>query len=920
MPAVSPKDIPPRRPLAKKTNVQRHLLEQQSRGKSKPSHNAKFQHRQQLQKQSQSQSQSNKAQNNAHNPPLPLASIPVPVPVPVPHRGGPSSSSQQPSTPSSLYSSTSSLSSSRRLKLKHQQQHSNQFHRRAASNKTSIPSLPKPSHKPPSSSNDFNGDLVSQDVFAGAFKKRNERLRVLFPGMDRFEMERMDMWNHDSICTPCLIVQPKSNTEVTDTLTGYTYGVLKCLSNNKKRAASQPQLIIPRLTIAGGRNSISAMRDGCIVLDMSRMRGIKVYPQTQECKIQGGVRVADLDATLAEYGYIAISSVFQNMGVVGCILSGGCGFGYASRKFGLACDNVLEAEVVLANGKLKRCSKVRHSDLFFALCGGGGGGGIGVVVSVTLRIYPLLHAALLTYDIPSSYKGENMMQRRRNVLNEWGRWVHGHDHHDNDENQVANVDEFKDHANLNERQQMQKQLQQQNNNDGVGNEVFSQLIIPTKQSSSIQFIATSIDDQAIPQRDGFIEEYEEAEKKSKRGILGGSVFARLKNSGVGGIGNNNSNTTTSFNQHSSSTDRMKQYGWDKMPHLSDLIHNKFNASTRSNVQFRMARYADQLQSHSGEYFKSGNVYVATKYCRALTTKIIEIIVQATLDADVSPNNQSKIYLHSLGGAIGTSSSHSHTRKYGDRVDVNHDIAFNARQMNYVIFIEGRWEAVAEHKYAKEKQKVTKWVNWVINLLHKADGVQSTSHPESVRDQVPKRKAPPVGYYNFDENAGKKLDQIKKRRDPKNVFSLTSRVSWLQGSSNSDAASPSSLSSSSPSQSPSPRSTFSNSVQSVKSGEIDPSHCLTPKKIQQPNLMETALESLSNDDVEDDDEFEDSDSASKENSIKNEEHAVSDELNRLLTMSDSDEDLKHWSFSNNMDYDSIGENGSSSASTEHESAF
>ena len=500
-------------------------------------------------------------------------------------------------------------------------------------------------------------------------------------------------WNHDSICTPCLIVQPKSNTEVSDTLAGYTYGVLKCLSANRKKHHSQ--LDIPRLTIAGGRNSISAMRDGCIVLDMNRMRGIKVYPHTQTCKIQGGVRVADLDATLAEYGYIAISSIFQNMGVVGCILSGGCGFSYASRKFGLACDNVIEAEVVLANGKLKRCSKTRRADLFHALCGGGGAGGVGVVVSVTLKIYPLLHAALLTYDIPSSYKSEDMMQRRRNILKEWGRWLHGHD----DESCASSVDDFKDHANANDT----RQQQQQHEKDGVGKDVFSQLIVPTKQSSSIQFIATSIDEQAIPQRDGFIEEYEEAERKSKRGILGGSVFARLKNSGVGG---NHSNTTNSFKQHSSSTDRMKQYGWDRMPHLSDLIYNKFCASTRSNVQFRMVRYADQLQSHSGEYFKSGNVYVATKYCKMLTTKIIEIIVQATLDADVSPNNQSKIYLHSLGGAVSNSNHNKNNDdNKDDGGDVNHDIAFNARQMNYVIFIEGRWEAVAEHKYAKEKQKV-----------------------------------------------------------------------------------------------------------------------------------------------------------------------------------------------------------------------
>lgn len=174
MPAVSPKDLPPRRPLAKKTNIQRHLLQQQQ---AKKIVTTKFQHRQELKQQQQQQ-----------QPAPPLASIPVPAPG---HGHGPVRAPPLPNTPSSTFSS-SSLSSSQRRKIQ-QQQHNNQFHRRTSSQKTSIPSLPKPSHKPPSTSNDFDGDLISQDVFAEAFKKRNDRLRVLFPGMDRFEMERMDM-------------------------------------------------------------------------------------------------------------------------------------------------------------------------------------------------------------------------------------------------------------------------------------------------------------------------------------------------------------------------------------------------------------------------------------------------------------------------------------------------------------------------------------------------------------------------------------------------------------------------------------------------------------------------------------------------------------------------------------------------------
>lgn len=769
--------------------------------------------------------------------------------------------------------------------------------------------------------------LQSQDIFAAAFQKRNAKLRVLFPGMDRFEMERMDMWNHDSICNPCLIIQPKSNREVSDALTGYTYSVLKCLSHNRKQQRSNNtngnnnnnnMNAIPRLTIASGRNSINAMRDGCIVLDMSRMRSIKVYKDTMTCKVQGGVRVIDLDATLSEYGLVAMSSIYQNLGVVGCVLSGGCGFGYASRKFGLACDNVLEAEVVLADGRLKKCSKTHHTDLYYAICGGGGG--TGVVVSVTLKCYPLLHAALLTYDIPTamakkkrmvvgggSKKGvsEEVKDKRRTILKHWSNWMHGDVAIDGYEN--GNDDAI---------------LRQ---NDGVSDDVYSQINIPTKQSSNIQFIATSVNEKIIPQTNGFIERYEEAERKSKRSGFG--LLSRLKSGSGSGNSNDNlcggggSNANSSYKQYTSSTEHMKKYGWDRIPGLADLISNKFGVSTRQHVQFKMVRYADQLQSHSNEYFTSGNIYMATKYAMTLTTTIIEILVQATLGG-FSPNNESKICVQSLGGKIESGVDAVDTSFDGsDGVNAFnnfHDVAFNARQMKYVIYIEGRWEAAAEHKYMKEKQKVMNWVNWVVNQLHRAEGIQSTSHPESIRDQVSKsgRTKPPAGWYNFDERSGKRLMEIKNKRDPKNVFSMASRISWLDGSQfmkktenkqNSNNSNNKNINNSD-------NATFSTTSTPVKDGEIDPTDCLTPKKLHQTNFLQTRLESLTTDDAEEgDDSFDeeyddvlddvvDVDENGNINVVhqeptphQDEDSSVASDLQRLLAISDGDDDFRDWSF-------------------------
>ena len=95
---------------------------------------------------------------------------------------------------------------------------------------------------------------------------------------------------------------------------------------------------------------------------MCKMRKVSVDDKSQTCKVEGGARVIDLDSALGKYGLIAITGDNQNLGVVGCMLGGG--LGYASRKYGLACDNLLSAEIILSDGRLKYCSPDKHEDLF----------------------------------------------------------------------------------------------------------------------------------------------------------------------------------------------------------------------------------------------------------------------------------------------------------------------------------------------------------------------------------------------------------------------------------------------------------------------------------------------------------------------------------------------------------------------------
>lgn len=577
---------------------------------------------------------------------------------------------------------------------------------------TSI-SVPAPTHKPPSIFHSFKGDIKTQDIFAEVIeshRRRGQKFRILFPGSDRFEMERMDVWNHDSICTPCLILQPKTPSEVSSCIKGYTAGVRKCLKENRRTGI---KLGIPRLCVAGGRNSYASLKEGAIVMDLARMRDVEVDAENRVVTVQGGARILDLDTALGEHGLMAIAGTYQNLGVVGCMLGGGVG--YASRKHGLAADNLLAAEIVLADGRLKRCSAIKHEELFWALRGGGGG--IGVVTSVTLRCFPLRNAALLTFDLYSPSVGA-----RRKVLTNWAKWISGH-------------------SGINENHTATDSAE----NIGTPKEVYSQLVLPTN-AANVAFIGTSIDPEVIPQSEARLEQFKDMTRKrgpirrGPLGIFGGKVENRLPTS------------------------------WDRVPGLADLKVDKLGASMRNNAHFRMVRYCDELQALAGKLMPPGNAFIACKYANCLTERIREILIQATI-GEMSPHNGSRVFVTSAGSAINEIPSR--------------ESAFAHRDVNFVIFIEGRWnESDSESRDAREKQKIVNWVRWVSNQLHFCDGVHSTTHPESSRDQVSKsgRSEPPPGFYNFDETNGLNMTRIKKQRDPRNVFSLAPRISWRKESS------------------------------------------------------------------------------------------------------------------------------------------
>ena len=137
---------------------------------------------------------------------------------------------------------------------------------------------------------------------------------------------------------------------------------------------------------AGGHNVAGrALNDGGMVLDLSAMKGIEVDAAGRRVRVQPGVVWGELDRATQTHGLATTGGVDSRTGVAGLTLGGGVGF--LARRFGLAIDNLLEAEVVLADGEVVVTDAERHPDLLWALRGGGGR--VGVVTAFTFRLHPV---------------------------------------------------------------------------------------------------------------------------------------------------------------------------------------------------------------------------------------------------------------------------------------------------------------------------------------------------------------------------------------------------------------------------------------------------------------------------------------------------------------------------------------------------
>ena len=190
---------------------------------------------------------------------------------------------------------------------------------------------------------------------------------IIQPGDETFESARQ-VYNGMIDRRPALIVRC---TDVADVIAAVDY-------------ARTNQLLT---AVRGGGHNGGGLGtcEGGLVIDLSAMKGVRVDRTAQTVRVAGGCLWGDVDHATHPFGLAVPSGFISTTGVGGLTLGGG--IGYLTRAYGLTIDNLLSADVVLADGSVVTADEGSHSDLFWALRGGGGN--FGVVTSFEFRAHPV---------------------------------------------------------------------------------------------------------------------------------------------------------------------------------------------------------------------------------------------------------------------------------------------------------------------------------------------------------------------------------------------------------------------------------------------------------------------------------------------------------------------------------------------------
>src|SRR6201981_1214113 len=148
----------------------------------------------------------------------------------------------------------------------------------------------------------------------------------------------------------------------------------------------------------GGHNAggLGICEDG-LVIDLSQIKYTRIDPPARTVTVGGGCTWGDVDHATHVFGLATPGGILSTTGVGGLTLGGG--IGHLTRKCGLTIDNLISADVVLANGTFVKASSDENADLFWAIRGGGGN--FGVVTAFTFKLHPIdmIYGAPMLYEL-----------------------------------------------------------------------------------------------------------------------------------------------------------------------------------------------------------------------------------------------------------------------------------------------------------------------------------------------------------------------------------------------------------------------------------------------------------------------------------------------------------------------------------------
>ncbi len=137
---------------------------------------------------------------------------------------------------------------------------------------------------------------------------------------------------------------------------------------------------------SGGHNIAGrSVTTDSFTIDMSQMKGIEVDVENKRAKCQSGLKLGELDEGTQAFGLATVLGIATDTGMAGVAIGGG--YGWLAGKYGMTCDNILSAELVLADGQVVTASEQQNEDLFWGIRGGGGN--FGIVTSFEYQLHPV---------------------------------------------------------------------------------------------------------------------------------------------------------------------------------------------------------------------------------------------------------------------------------------------------------------------------------------------------------------------------------------------------------------------------------------------------------------------------------------------------------------------------------------------------